>query len=157
MTIRCRPGKFNVSKLVEPFPLTLPSPLGRGNPVGCFWRKGQVVGAGDAAGERADWDFGVVLKSLDGVGIAAKFLEAGAELDRHAEKKFGAHVIKAVDVEGTFDAAEDGGKFLEFFFKGGDKFLLNVLDLNGLEGIDEAAGFGFTFPVEKGGFGNAES
>ncbi|HMC28524.1 MAG TPA: hypothetical protein VKM56_12100 [Verrucomicrobiae bacterium] len=88
--------------------------------------------------------------------LTAQFVKAGAELEGGAKEEFGAHGFEVLFFQSAFDPAEAGGESLEFFFERGNVFLLKLFELERFDDIDRAMDGRVRFPVEEGGFWDAE-
>jgi hypothetical protein len=83
-------------------------------------------------------------------------MKPGADLERGAEQKLGAHLVEVVLVESAFEASQANGKASEFFLGRRDVFLLQLLELERFEHVEGAANQRLGLPIEEGGFGNVE-
>jgi len=116
---------------------------------------GRVVRAGNAAGDGGGGKLAVI-KTANWLNVAAQVVEPGADLKRGAEKKLGAHGFEVVLLQGAFDAGEAHREFLQVFFIGREVAFLKFFDLESFQEVDGTASFLVRFPIEEGGFGDAE-
>jgi len=109
----------------------------------------------DAASDARGGELAVV-KAANRLDVSAGLAKFGTELERGAEKKLGAHGFEVVLLQSAFDADKAGGEFLQVFFVGWEVLFLNSFDVVCFQQVDRAAGFLVRFPIEEGGFGDAE-
>ena len=97
-----------------------------------------------------------MVQGASGLDVTAEFVKAGAELEGCAKEEFRAHGFEILLFQSAFNPAEAGGEPLQFFFEGGDVFLLKFFELERFDDIDRAMDGRVRFPVEESGFWDAE-